>query len=77
MVGGDEAALDAHRDVLEAFSASIHYFGANGAGLQMKLVTNHIFAIHISAIAEALTMGTKGGLVPEPDGRVSEGERDS
>ena len=65
MVGGDEASLEAHRDVLEAFSASIHYFGANGAGLQMKLVTNHIFAIHISAIAEALTMGTKGGLDPE------------
>ena len=65
MVGGDAAALDAHRDVLESFSASIHYFGPNGAGLQMKLVTNHIFAIHISAIAEALTMGTKGGLNPE------------
>lgn len=65
MVGGDEAALEAHRDVLEAFSASIHYFGPNGAGLQMKLVTNHIFAVHISAIAEALTMGTKGGLDPE------------
>lgn len=64
MVGGERAALDAHRDVLQAFSASIHYFGPNGAGLQMKLVTNHIFAIHISAIAEALTMGTKGGLDP-------------
>lgn len=65
MAGGDEAALEAHRDVLEAFSASIHYFGTNGAGLQMKLVTNHIFAAHICAIAEALTMGTKGGLDPE------------
>ena len=65
MAGGDEASLEAHRDVLESFSASIHYFGPNGAGLQMKLVTNHIFAIHISAIAEALTMGTKGGLDPE------------
>ncbi len=65
MVGGDEAALEAHRDVLEAFSASIHHFGPNGAGLQMKLVTNHIFAVHISAIAEALTVGTKGGLDPE------------
>ena len=65
MAGGDEAALEAHRDVLEAFSASIHYFGANGAGLQMKLVTNHIFAAHICAIAEALTLGTKGGLDPE------------
>ncbi len=64
MAGGDAAALEAHRDVLEAFSASIHHFGPNGAGLQMKLVTNHIFAVHISAIAEALTMGTKGGLDP-------------
>jgi len=31
----------------------------------MKLVTNQIFAIHISAIAEALTLGTKSGLDPE------------
>jgi 3-hydroxyisobutyrate dehydrogenase-like beta-hydroxyacid dehydrogenase len=65
IAGGDKAALDAHRDVLDAIGEVVHHFGLNGAGLQMKLVTNQIFAIHISAIAEALTLGTKSGLDPE------------
>lgn len=65
IAGGDKTALDAHRDVLDAVGEAVHHFGPNGAGLQMKLVTNQIFAIHISAIAEALTLGTKSGLEPE------------
>lgn len=64
MAGGDKAALDAHRDVLDAVSAAVHHFGPNGSGLQMKLVTNHIFAVHITAIAEGLTLGKKAGLDP-------------
>ena len=65
IAGGNKEALDRHRDVLEAIGEEVHHFGPNGAGLQMKLVTNHIFAVHISAIAEALTVGKKGGLDPE------------
>lgn len=64
MVGGDKAALDAHRDVLAALGKEVHHFGGNGSGLRMKLVTNHIFAIHISALAEGLTLGRKEGLDP-------------
>ncbi len=64
MAGGDSAALDEHKDVLAAIGKSVHHFGPNGAGLQMKLVTNHIFAIHLTAIAEGLTLGKKGGLDP-------------
>lgn len=65
IAGGDKSALDEHRDVLEAIGEEVHHFGESGAGLQMKLVTNHIFSVHISAIAEALTMGKKSGLDPE------------
>ncbi|MBI1724083.1 MAG: NAD(P)-dependent oxidoreductase [Candidatus Tectomicrobia bacterium] len=64
MAGGDKTALDAHRDVLAAIGKEVHHFGPNGSGLRMKLVTNHIFAIHIAAIAEGLTLGKKEGLDP-------------
>ena len=65
IAGGDKTALDEHADVLGTIGESVHHFGPNGAGLQMKLVTNHIFAVHISAIAEATTLGAKAGLDPE------------
>ncbi len=64
MAGGDAEALEAHRDVLEAIGKSVHHFGPNGAGLRMKLVTNHIVSIHHAAIAEGLTLGKKTGLEP-------------
>ena len=65
IAGGDPSALEEHGDVLDAIGQSVHHFGPNGAGLRMKLVTNQIFSTHISAIAEALTLGKKGGLDPE------------
>lgn len=65
MAGGDESALNAHRDVLDALASDVYYFGPSGAGLTMKLVTNLIFAIHLAGIAEALTLGKKAGLDPE------------
>ena len=62
IVGGDQAALKEHRDVLDAFSKSITYMGKSGNGLIMKLVTNHILNIHHSGIAEGLAFGMKAGL---------------
>jgi len=65
MVGGDREALEEHRNVLETIGEKINYFGPNGSGLTMKLVTNLIFAVHLSGIAEGLTLGKKAGLDPE------------
>ena len=62
IVGGDQAALKEHRDVLNAFSKSITYMGKSGNGLIMKLVTNHILNIHHSGMAEGLAFGMKAGL---------------
>ena len=62
IVGGDEAALTGHRDVLDAFSKSVTYMGESGNGLIMKLVTNHILNIHHSGMAEGLAFGVKAGL---------------
>lgn len=65
MAGGEESALKAHKDVLDAIGGEVYYFGPNGAGLTMKLVTNLILAIHLAGIAEGLTLGKKAGLDPE------------
>ena len=65
MAGGEESALKAHKDVLDAIAGEVYYFGPSGAGLTMKLVTNLIFAIHLAGIAEGLTLGKKAGLDPE------------
>ena len=62
IVGGDQAALKIHRDVLDAFSKSITYMGKSGNGLIMKLVTNHILNIQHSGMAEGLAFGMKAGL---------------
>ena len=62
IVGGDQAALKEHRDVLDAFSKSVTYMGKSGNGLIMKLVTNHILNIHHSGMAEGLAFGMKAGL---------------
>ena len=64
MVGGDEAAMNAHRDVLEAVSESVNYFGPNGAGLHMKLVANQIVSVFFSVVSEGLTLGERSGLDP-------------
>ena len=62
MVGGDKKALDKHKDILEVIGESVHHIGDNGAGLKMKLVTNHVFSGHLAVFAEALSLGKKAGL---------------
>ncbi len=62
IVGGDEAALKEHRDVLDAFSKSVTYMGKSGNGLLMKLVANHIVHIQHAGMAEGLAFGMKAGL---------------
>lgn len=64
MVGGDAAAMEQHRDVLEAVSESVHRFGGNGAGLHMKLVANQIVSVFLSVVSEGLTLGERSGLNP-------------
>lgn len=62
MVGGEETALDRARRHLESFSSSIHHCGPNGAGLEMKLVTNRLLTAHLVAIAEAIAELEAAGL---------------
>lgn len=62
MVGGDLAALEEARPLLETFASSVHHIGPNGAGLEMKLITNRLLNAHAVAIAEAILAMEDAGL---------------
>jgi 3-hydroxyisobutyrate dehydrogenase-like beta-hydroxyacid dehydrogenase len=64
MVGGDRAAFDRCRPILEALSRRAFYIGPSGAGSQLKLVTNLIMGVNTLATAEGLAVGMKAGLDP-------------
>ena len=61
---GDPAAIERSHDVLAAFSRVQHEVGAFGNGMRMKLVANHLVAVHHTAAAEALLLARRAGLDP-------------
>src|SRR5262249_12047142 len=61
---GDPAALKRSHDVLAAFSRVQHEVGAFGNGTRMKLIANHLVAVHHTAAAEALLLARRAGLDP-------------
>ncbi|MFE5708906.1 NAD(P)-dependent oxidoreductase [Rhodococcus koreensis] len=65
-VGGDQAAFDRHRKLLDAMSDKASYIGPIGAGTIAKLVHNMASAAVNAVVGEVLTMGVKAGLEPLP-----------
>lgn len=65
MVGGPAETVERARPYLDAFSASVHHVGANGAGLEMKLITNRLLTAHLVALAEAILEMEHSGLDTE------------
>ncbi|HSJ84624.1 MAG TPA: NAD(P)-dependent oxidoreductase [Acidimicrobiia bacterium] len=64
MVGGDPEAVEEARPLLNTFASSVHHIGPNGAGLEMKLITNRLLNAHVVAIAEAILAMEDAGLDP-------------
>jgi 3-hydroxyisobutyrate dehydrogenase len=62
MVGGDAAALEAVRPVLEVMGKKIMHCGGPGAGQVAKLVNQALVGVHTVAVLEALLVGRKLGL---------------
>lgn len=62
MCGGDPAAVDRARAVLDAFAGKIVHCGDVGAGHALKAVNNALLAIHIWSAAEGLAALTRGGV---------------
>ena len=65
LVGGERAAFDEIRDVLEALGRRFHHLGPPGSGSVMKLVSNHISGVQTLAIAEALNLAEACGFSSE------------
>jgi 3-hydroxyisobutyrate dehydrogenase-like beta-hydroxyacid dehydrogenase len=64
MAGGEADDVARARPFLETFSSSVHHVGPNGAGLEMKLITNRLLNAHLVAIAEAIVAIEQAGLDP-------------
>ncbi|WIM87600.1 3-hydroxyisobutyrate dehydrogenase [Candidatus Mycobacterium wuenschmannii] len=59
MVGGDDAALERARPVLEPMAGKIIHCGAAGAGQAAKVCNNMVLAVHQIAIGEAFVLAEK------------------
>ncbi len=64
MVGGDAAAFDRARPLLEHLGRQITYMGAAGCGQMTKLCNQVAVAMTLEAAAEALKLASAGGLDP-------------
>jgi len=59
---GDEMALVRQLDVLAAISRTQYNVGEFGNGSKLKLIANHLVAIHTAAAAEALLLAERSGV---------------
>ena len=65
MVGGDVGAYERIRPVLDAMTKAHVHVGRSGAGAAMKLAVNGVIAVTNEAIAEALVLAERYGIVRE------------
>ena len=64
MVGGDEAAFERARPILEVMGATKVHCGPAGAGQVVKVCNQVVVGVVIEAVSEALVLGTKAGVDP-------------
>ncbi len=64
-VSGDRTLADPAMSVFARFARKAEHVGPLGNGTRMKLVTNHLVAIHVAAAGEAIALGIKSGLDPQ------------
>jgi len=62
MVGGDEAALNAIRSLIEPMGKNIVYHGAPGSGQDSKMCNQIVIAGTMVGVCEALVYGKRAGL---------------
>lgn len=62
LIGGDRAAVDHARRILDAICPRRHYLGAAGNGGRAKLAINLILGVNRAALAEGLVFAERMGL---------------
>ncbi len=63
--GGDPALVEACRPIFAAIGKRTIHVGPAGSASLAKLAANLLVALNTAALAEALVLGTKGGLAPQ------------
>jgi putative dehydrogenase len=64
LIGGDRAAADGARAIIEAICPRWHYLGAAGNGGRAKLAINLVLGINRAGLAEGLVFAERMGLDP-------------
>lgn len=62
IIGGDTAAVDKARPVMDSFAGNIFHVGPSGSGQVIKLANNMITAVNIAALGEGLSATVKAGV---------------
>ncbi|HLF61542.1 MAG TPA: NAD(P)-dependent oxidoreductase [Acidimicrobiia bacterium] len=62
MMGGAHEAYEKGRHIFEAIGRSHHHVGPVGSGSRMKLIVNHVLAIHRMALAESIVVAELAGM---------------
>ncbi|HEX5957835.1 MAG TPA: NAD(P)-dependent oxidoreductase [Hyphomicrobiaceae bacterium] len=65
MVGGDEAAFERAKPVLEAIGPKVTRIGGNGLACQMKIAVNLLLMVEVICFGEAVALAEKGGVERE------------
>lgn len=65
MVGGDRAAFERVRPILQDIGPTVTYVGGNGQAVLMKIATNLSLAVQMLAFSEGMVLAEKGGIPPE------------
>ncbi|MDB5808434.1 MAG: hypothetical protein JWN94_556 [Betaproteobacteria bacterium] len=61
-VGGERAVYERCKPIFEAISKASLHMGPAGSGVMTKLCANTMLGLGMQALAEAVTLGTRGGL---------------
>ncbi|MGH2939131.1 MAG: NAD(P)-dependent oxidoreductase [Solirubrobacterales bacterium] len=65
LVGGEEAALERARPVLDAMSKAVLHLGPSGSGAAIKLSINLIIGATVQSVSEALVFAEASGIERE------------
>jgi 3-hydroxyisobutyrate dehydrogenase-like beta-hydroxyacid dehydrogenase len=65
LAGGEEAALERARPVLDAMSKAVLHLGPSGAGAAIKLSINLIIGATVQSVSEALVVAEASGIERE------------
>jgi 3-hydroxyisobutyrate dehydrogenase-like beta-hydroxyacid dehydrogenase len=65
MVGGDRAACERARPILQAIGPKVTHVGANGLAVGMKIASNLSLAVQMLAFSEGVLLAEKSGIARE------------